>query len=243
MGGGSRQSCRVRRPGKRRRKAVADAYEQLGYQAESAPWRKCYLTGAMELRNGVRKVPAPNPRAPTRSRPCRSTCSSTIWASGSMRSEPPANSDLQSRADGHQGALRARRGKQRAALFEEQGVRCADASLTMTRADLNTIMLGSTNMQSLVMAAKPESMATVRRSGSSSHGWTRLSSTSISSRPEVMHVRHLQIQDRIQRLASVHAHGSDGDAGGDRVRADSGDRCAGIGVLSSASTACRPSMR
>ena len=30
----------------------ADALEQLGYQAESGPWRDFYLTGAQELRNG-----------------------------------------------------------------------------------------------------------------------------------------------------------------------------------------------
>jgi alkyl sulfatase BDS1-like metallo-beta-lactamase superfamily hydrolase len=30
----------------------ADALEQLGYQAESGPWRNFYLTGAMELRTG-----------------------------------------------------------------------------------------------------------------------------------------------------------------------------------------------
>ncbi|WP_425834114.1 alkyl/aryl-sulfatase [Streptomyces fractus] len=31
----------------------ADALEQLGYQAESAPWRNFYLTGADELRHGI----------------------------------------------------------------------------------------------------------------------------------------------------------------------------------------------
>ena len=31
---------------------LADALEQLGYQAESGPWRHAYLTGAMELREG-----------------------------------------------------------------------------------------------------------------------------------------------------------------------------------------------
>ncbi|POP43092.1 hypothetical protein CHU32_17785 [Superficieibacter electus] len=35
----------------------ADTFEQLGYQAESATWRGFYLTGAQELRTGVRKVP------------------------------------------------------------------------------------------------------------------------------------------------------------------------------------------
>jgi alkyl sulfatase BDS1-like metallo-beta-lactamase superfamily hydrolase len=31
---------------------LARAYEQMGYQAESATWRNSYLTAAMELRNG-----------------------------------------------------------------------------------------------------------------------------------------------------------------------------------------------
>ncbi|WOX05613.1 alkyl/aryl-sulfatase [Microbulbifer pacificus] len=42
----------------------ADALEQLGYQAESGPWRNFYLTGAKELRNGVAKLPAPNTASP-----------------------------------------------------------------------------------------------------------------------------------------------------------------------------------
>lgn len=35
------------------RELEADALEQLGYQAESGPWRNFYLSGAMELREGV----------------------------------------------------------------------------------------------------------------------------------------------------------------------------------------------
>ncbi|MCX5716201.1 MAG: MBL fold metallo-hydrolase [Candidatus Omnitrophica bacterium] len=35
------------------RSLEADALEQLGYQAESGPWRNFYLTGAMELRSGI----------------------------------------------------------------------------------------------------------------------------------------------------------------------------------------------
>ncbi len=34
---------------------LADAYEQMGYQAESGPWRNFYLTGAQELRRGILK--------------------------------------------------------------------------------------------------------------------------------------------------------------------------------------------
>jgi len=42
------------------RALAADALEQLGYQAESAPWRNEYLVGALELRSGVPKLPAPS---------------------------------------------------------------------------------------------------------------------------------------------------------------------------------------
>lgn len=34
------------------RRVLADSYEQLGYQSESAVWRNIYLTGARELRQG-----------------------------------------------------------------------------------------------------------------------------------------------------------------------------------------------
>jgi alkyl sulfatase BDS1-like metallo-beta-lactamase superfamily hydrolase len=40
------------------RAALADAYEQLGYQAESGPWRNFYLTGSQELRLGVDRLMA-----------------------------------------------------------------------------------------------------------------------------------------------------------------------------------------
>ncbi|MCJ7832914.1 MAG: SCP2 sterol-binding domain-containing protein, partial [Deltaproteobacteria bacterium] len=35
------------------RTLLADTYEQLGYQAESGPWRNFYLSGAFELRHGL----------------------------------------------------------------------------------------------------------------------------------------------------------------------------------------------
>jgi alkyl sulfatase BDS1-like metallo-beta-lactamase superfamily hydrolase len=38
----------------------AAALEQLGYQAESAPWRNFYLTGAQELREGIQKSATPS---------------------------------------------------------------------------------------------------------------------------------------------------------------------------------------
>ncbi|MFK3660383.1 alkyl/aryl-sulfatase [Scandinavium sp. NPDC088450] len=46
------------------RNLEADALEQLGYQAESGPWRNFYLTGAQELRNGVVRAATPNTASP-----------------------------------------------------------------------------------------------------------------------------------------------------------------------------------
>jgi alkyl sulfatase BDS1-like metallo-beta-lactamase superfamily hydrolase len=42
----------------------ADALEQLGYQAESGPWRNFYLSGARELREGVVDLGAPKTFSP-----------------------------------------------------------------------------------------------------------------------------------------------------------------------------------
>ena len=43
---------------------LADTYEQLGYQAESGPWRGVYLQGAYELRNGVPAAGGVNTASP-----------------------------------------------------------------------------------------------------------------------------------------------------------------------------------
>lgn len=39
------------------RAVLADAFEQLGFQAESATWRNAYLYGAQEIRHGKRDIP------------------------------------------------------------------------------------------------------------------------------------------------------------------------------------------
>lgn len=39
------------------RELLADTFEQMGYQAESATWRNAYLYGAQELRNGLAQLP------------------------------------------------------------------------------------------------------------------------------------------------------------------------------------------
>jgi len=46
------------------RELTADALEQLGYQSESGPWRNFYLSGAKELRDGVKKLATPKTASP-----------------------------------------------------------------------------------------------------------------------------------------------------------------------------------
>ncbi|RKP47113.1 alkyl/aryl-sulfatase [Pararobbsia silviterrae] len=132
---------------------LADAYEQLGYQAESAPWRNFYLTGAMELRNGIKKVPSPEPQSPD-----------TIQAM-------PLDMFLDylgvrlngDRAAGKKVTLNLVLtdtkenyivGVENSALHysKVKSSSPVDATLTMTRADLNSTMMGKTNVQQLVMA-------------------------------------------------------------------------------------------
>lgn len=43
---------------------LADALEQMGYQAENGPWRNFYLSGAKELRDGIVQAAAPNTASP-----------------------------------------------------------------------------------------------------------------------------------------------------------------------------------
>jgi alkyl sulfatase BDS1-like metallo-beta-lactamase superfamily hydrolase len=45
------------------RELLARCYDQLGYQAESGPWRDVYLSGAKELRRGVQEASPLDPRA------------------------------------------------------------------------------------------------------------------------------------------------------------------------------------
>lgn len=43
---------------------LADTLTQMGYQAESGPWRNFYLTGAKELKDGVRPAGTPSTASP-----------------------------------------------------------------------------------------------------------------------------------------------------------------------------------
>jgi alkyl sulfatase BDS1-like metallo-beta-lactamase superfamily hydrolase len=65
------------------RELAADAFEQLGYQAESGTWRSAYLQGALELRQGVAAAVGT-----TTASPARTSSSRTVPRSRSTRAAP-----------------------------------------------------------------------------------------------------------------------------------------------------------
>lgn len=58
---------------------LADSYEQLGYQAESGPWRSVYLQGAYELRNGTPSAGEPIRPLLILSKTCHQKCCLITW--------------------------------------------------------------------------------------------------------------------------------------------------------------------
>jgi alkyl sulfatase BDS1-like metallo-beta-lactamase superfamily hydrolase len=138
------------------RNVQADALEQLGYQAESGPWRNFYLSAATELRNGVRDLPTPN----------------TASADSVRAMEMPLFFDyLGMRLNG------AKAGDRRSTLVcvlpdlaeswtlmlrhgtlsHRQGADPdADATLTIDRSDLNEVILGNAKLADLLQSGKAE---------------------------------------------------------------------------------------
>jgi alkyl sulfatase BDS1-like metallo-beta-lactamase superfamily hydrolase len=130
------------------RALTADAYEQLGYQMESATERNAFLQGAWELRNGVPKLP---PRAPGSPDVIRSMTLDTYFDALGVR----LNGD---RAAGKRIVLNwmfSDTGQsyvmnlENSALTHVAGAQdpTADATLTLTRATLDDISLQKTTFQ------------------------------------------------------------------------------------------------
>ncbi|MEM5316912.1 alkyl sulfatase dimerization domain-containing protein [Paraburkholderia sp. JHI869] len=132
---------------------LADTYEQLGYQSESASWRNFYLTGAQELRGGIKQLPAPQPQSPDtiQAMPLDMFLDYLgIRLNGDRANGKTASFNLVLTDTKENYVL----GVENSALHytKDKSSKSADATVTMTRADLNDIMMGKTNMQKLVMA-------------------------------------------------------------------------------------------
>ena len=129
----------------------ADALEQLGYQAESGPWRNFYLSGAQELRTGIAEVPAPDTASPDI---IRSMDVDLLFDYAAMRLNNTKAGDQQIKLNwifsdtNEKYAMEL----QNAALSHIEGyqIQNADATVTLDRSTLDNIMLGEQTFEDAI---------------------------------------------------------------------------------------------
>lgn len=133
---------------------LADAYEQLGYQAESGPWRSVYLQGAFELRNGVPQAGAPATASPDT---IRAMSPSMLFDYFAVRLNPE-------KVDGKKYAINVNLTD----IKETHGLRVensvlnhgpkavdkADATMTLSKLTLDEIQLGGTTLDKAIADGK-----------------------------------------------------------------------------------------
>ncbi|MDQ8050849.1 alkyl sulfatase dimerization domain-containing protein [Luteibacter sp.] len=130
------------------RNLEADALEQMGYQAESGPWRNFYLTGAKELRDGVAKLPTPQTASGDTIR-AMSPEMFFDYLSVRLNKQKAANAHMVLNVDfgGSDGKYLLE--LENGVLNHTAGARSdkADASISMSRDVLNGIVLKQTTME------------------------------------------------------------------------------------------------
>lgn len=129
---------------------LADAYEQLGYQAESGPWRSVYLQGAFELRNGVPNAGAPKTGSPDT---IRAMSPSMLFDYFAVRLNPE-------KVDGKKYAINVNltdinethglRVENSVLNHGPKAVDWAGATMTLTKATLDQIQLGGTTLDKAI---------------------------------------------------------------------------------------------
>ncbi|WP_153753071.1 MULTISPECIES: alkyl/aryl-sulfatase [unclassified Citrobacter] len=127
---------------KEARNLEADALEQMGYQAESGPWRNFYLTGAQELRNGVVKGATPNTASPDTVKamsPEMFFDYLAVHINGEKAANAQAVFNVDLGADGGKYKLELENGVLNHSADAQASN--ADASITLSRATLNKIIL------------------------------------------------------------------------------------------------------
>ncbi|HVK52397.1 MAG TPA: alkyl sulfatase dimerization domain-containing protein [Pseudoxanthomonas sp.] len=133
---------------------LADAYEQMGYQAESGPWRSVYLQGAYELRNGVPNSGGIKTASPDT---IRAMPPEMLFDYLSVRLNGPkaAGKKIHLNVDftdlGKQYALTVENG---VLNYAPQASKQADASLVMTKAALDDIQLGKATLDQQVKSGQ-----------------------------------------------------------------------------------------
>lgn len=130
---------------------TADALEQLGYQAESGPWRNFYLTGAKELRDGVTELPTPNTASPDTVR-AMSLDLFFDYLGVRLNSEKAGDTKLTLNFDFGEEDGKYLLQLENGVLNNTAGQQAdnADATITLTRDSLNGIVLGETTLEKAI---------------------------------------------------------------------------------------------
>ena len=137
------------------RRLLADAYEQLGYQAESTSVRNSFLQGSYELRNGLPGGAPPRTTGPDVVR----AMSTEMWLDFLGISMDPKKADglrftinLITPDNGEKYLVEL----SNATLtnIEGQQAKNADLTITVDRADLNQVMMGTSSFDDLIQAGK-----------------------------------------------------------------------------------------
>jgi alkyl sulfatase BDS1-like metallo-beta-lactamase superfamily hydrolase len=137
------------------RRLLADAYEQLGYRAESTSVRNSFLQGAFELRNGLPGGVPPRSTGPDVVR----AMSTEQWLDFVAISMDPKKADgmrfainLVTPDNGEKYVVEM----SNATLTTIKGYQAPrpDLTVTVNRADLNQVMMGAASFDDLVAAGK-----------------------------------------------------------------------------------------
>ena len=140
---------------KRARNLLADAYEQLGYQAESTSVRNSYLQGAFELRNGLPGGLPPRTTGPDVVR----AMSTDMWLDFLGISIDPRKADgmnftinLVTPDNGEKYAIEMSNGT--LTNIEGEQAKKPDLTITVDRAELNRVMMGVASFDDLIASGK-----------------------------------------------------------------------------------------
>jgi alkyl sulfatase BDS1-like metallo-beta-lactamase superfamily hydrolase len=133
------------------RALAADAFEQLGYQAEAGTWRDAYLAGAQELRNGPPRAAGPSSFTPDT---LRAVTTDLFFDFLGVRLNGPRAAGKRTVlnwrfTDTHQDYVLNLENATLTYLPQRQAAR-ADATLTLTRATLDDIVLRKTTFPDAV---------------------------------------------------------------------------------------------
>jgi alkyl sulfatase BDS1-like metallo-beta-lactamase superfamily hydrolase len=129
----------------------ADALEQLGYQAESGPWRNFYLSGAKELREGVKQLPTPDTASPDTVRAMTPEMFFDylgIRLNGSRAADASLTLNLDLGSSGGRYLIELENGVLNHTANRQSDN--ADATVTLTRETLNRIILHETSVADAV---------------------------------------------------------------------------------------------